>query len=223
LFLVGKQALPQTLSLNNASWNKHHLRFVLWGATTCSLAFFLAGFQVHEKSILFPLAPLSLVVMDNNNNNNNQTLFVNWFSMVAVWTLWPLMIVDKLQLAYICCCTIYLIASWMMMCRPWQHPSSSSTIIRTTTTMFYSIIYQLTNSVIIPISTIVMILLHILEKIVTSPKHLPDLFPVLWSIAGCAMFLWSYIYCLAYLGEMYYSIVNIATPNVNSRIKRKQS
>ena len=225
LFLVGKRQKPTTFAQSPNI--KLHLKFLLLGATTCSLAFFLAGFQVHEKSILFPLSPLSLLVLCDDDKNNNNDLFVHWFSMVAVWTLWPLMIVDKLQLAYSCCCIIYLVivqSSRRMTCN--IHSSRALNYATPTTT--YTLMKYLTNNIIIPVTAMVMILLHVLETIVTCPAHLPDLFTVLWSIGGCAMFFWSYLYCLAYLCEMYYRFNNAIHPDVasfavSSNIKKKQS
>jgi len=60
------------------------------GATADAVAFFLAGFQVHEKYILFPLEPISALFTEDPK-------FILWFSVVAVWTLFPLMILDKLS------------------------------------------------------------------------------------------------------------------------------
>lgn len=220
LFLVGKRHQPTTLTQSPNI--KLHLKFLLLGATTCSLAFFLAGFQVHEKSILFPLSPLSLLVLCDDDND----LFVHWFSMVAVWTLWPLMIVDKLQLAYSCWSIIYLVVVQSSRRMTYNiHYSRASNYATPTTT--YILMKNLTNTFIIPVSAMVMILLHLLETIVTCPAHLPDLFTVLWSIGGCAMFFWSYLYCLAYLGEMYYHSNHAINPVVvaagSSSIKKKQS
>jgi hypothetical protein len=33
-----------------------------------------------------------------------------------------------------------------------------------------------------------MIGLHVAERVVEVPSHLPDLFELLWSVAGCGMF-----------------------------------
>ena len=52
-----------------------------------------------------------------------------------------------------------------------------------------------------------MIVLHVLEGIAIPSMHLPDLFPVLWSIVGCAMFVWCWLYCVCcLLGDRYVSI-----------------
>lgn len=68
---------------------------LLWGMTSCSLAFFLASFQVHEKSLLMVLVPASLLLNEN-------PVFVRWLTLFGTWTLWPLLSVDRLQTAYVC-------------------------------------------------------------------------------------------------------------------------
>ncbi len=40
-------------------------------------------------------------------------------------------------------------------------------------------------------------LLHLLDLLVSPPHHLPDLFPVLWSLVGCG------VICVAYLGTVW--------------------
>ncbi|KAK1738950.1 dolichyl pyrophosphate Man9GlcNAc2 alpha-1,3-glucosyltransferase [Skeletonema marinoi] len=90
---------------------KKNLEFLLWGSVSTSLAFFLASFQVHEKGILISLAPLSLLALDANG-------FVIWFSTVATWSLWPLLVIDRLCEAYVCCLVIFLCINAMT--RPTQ-------------------------------------------------------------------------------------------------------
>eukprot|EP00979_Chaetoceros_neogracilis_P005234 scaffold926_cov150-Chaetoceros_neogracile.AAC.2 len=53
LFAMGKK--------KRAASSVDKLKALLWGSAGTSLSFFLASFQVHEKSILFPLAPLMLL------------------------------------------------------------------------------------------------------------------------------------------------------------------
>jgi alpha-1,3-glucosyltransferase len=147
-------------------------RLLLWGVASTGLAFFLASFQVHEKSILMALSPLSLLIGDDAK-------FVQWFSIVSTWTLYPLIQVDRLQTAYICTLAIFASLSWL------------SAEGHERMTSFFDV--SIFTRVMVPVSYIGMIMLHVLEVMVPAPSSLPDLFPVLWSIAGCAMI------CLAWL------------------------
>lgn len=160
LFLVGQSG-------HQNSW-----KMLLWGATSTALAFFLASFQVHEKSILLAVAPLSLLWLDD-------PLFVSWFSIVATWTLWPLIRIDQLEGAYFGITLIYLGLLWV-----WSENANK-------TPSFFSQSFFMKG--LVPISALGMIGIHMLEIVVAAPIHLPDLFPVLWSIAGCGMLCLSWI------------------------------
>lgn len=164
-----------------------HLRYLLWGASASSLSFFLASFQVHEKGILMTVAPLSLLWLD-------RPLFISWFSIIASWTLWPLLVVDRLELAYFVMVVIFVsmtsmggeeVASEIEQIRiggDWSlrglaNPSSKWAVVAAADSMALALI------------------LHTAEFIVNVPASLPDLFPVLWSLAGCATFCWSWLCC----------------------------
>ena len=146
-----------------------HRTTLLWGLTNSALAFFLASFQVHEKSILLALAPASMLLSQDSR-------FVEWFAIVAAWSLWPLLQIDRLQTGYVCVMTIYLslMHLWKSLC-----PGSS------TDGLFdqYTLFAWLPTT-----SYAAMILLHLLQAVVPVPMSLPDLFPVLWSVLGCSLF-----------------------------------
>ncbi|KAJ3345108.1 Glucosyltransferase-like protein [Kappamyces sp. JEL0680] len=63
-------------------------------AAISSLGFFLFSFQVHEKSILLPLLPITLLYHSN-------PLLVSWFHNVALFSMWPLLKKDGLALPYV--------------------------------------------------------------------------------------------------------------------------
>lgn len=58
-----------------------------------SLAFFLFSFQVHEKSILFPSLPISLLVLE-------APYLVTWFQSIALFSMFPLFFKDGLSFPY---------------------------------------------------------------------------------------------------------------------------
>ena len=163
LFLVGRHP---TCS------RKQDWKVLLWGSASTGLAFFLASFQVHEKSILMALAPISLLVWEDST-------FVIWFSIVATWTLWPLIRVDRLEVAYGCTLIVFATFAWLFV-----------TSNRTTKSCFDRLTI---TKAIVPVSSLGMVILHVLEIAVTPPASLPDLIPVLWSIAGCGLFCVSWL------------------------------
>ena len=148
-------------------------RQLLWGTTSTALGFFLASFQVHEKSILFALAPASLLLWHDSD-------FVEWFSFVCVWTLWPLLQVDRIEVGYVAITMIFVCLHRFR--RLFTRNSAPST------TVFTSYMELVPMA-----SYVVMIALHVAQVFVTVPSHLPDLFPVLWSVVGCGMV------CMAWL------------------------
>jgi alpha-1,3-glucosyltransferase len=158
-------------------------KIILWGTTSSALAFFLASFQVHEKSLLLALAPASLLFADD-------ALFSVWFSLVAAWTMWPLLVIDRLQTAYICTVLVFAVAVQL---HKLLHPESADSNVSTT---FFHGMYLLRW---VPaLSYVAMWVLHGAELVVTVPSHLPDLFPVLWSIVGCGFC------CIAWLGTCWH-------------------
>jgi len=172
LFMIGKQSeleskLPQQQQTHRYA---HDLKAMLWGSTSCALAFFLASFQVHEKSILLALAPASLLAWDD-------TLFCDWFAIVAAWTMWPLLVVDRLQVAYVCAITIFLVG--VMHLRETDASRQDKETSQSSVGWCWKILVKL--------SVLAMLGLHGLEMVITVPSHLPDLFPVLWSVGGCAL------------------------------------
>jgi alpha-1,3-glucosyltransferase len=168
LFFVGRDGASQRKTCNA------HLKTLLWGSMSTSLSFFLASFQVHEKSILITLAPASLLIED-------ATTFVSLLSVVSVWTLWPLIQTDRLQVAYVACTVIFLL---LLILRRISIPEKTVTGDSLES-------YSWGKAIAFAFST-VMIGLHVLEICISPPAKLPDLFPVLWSIFGCGYF------CLAW-------------------------
>ncbi|UXI18472.1 hypothetical protein NH340_JMT04415 [Sarcoptes scabiei] len=67
-----------------------------------SLAFFLFSFQVHEKTILFVNTPMILLI-------DTHPFMVFWFSLIAHFSLLPLLIKDQLILPYFILPIIYAI------------------------------------------------------------------------------------------------------------------
>ena len=149
------------------------LKILLWGTSGTALSFFLASFQVHEKGILIALAPLSMLALDAPR-------FVSFFSIVATWSLWPLLVIDQLQGPYFCSMMIYICIESLMKVQI-ESTDNDECIIK----------------FLAPVSVAVMIVLHLLEFLVDPPQSLPDLYPVLWSIVGCGLFSLLYLMILA--------------------------
>jgi alpha-1,3-glucosyltransferase len=173
-------------------------RQLLWGATNSALAFFLASFQVHEKSLLLALAPCSLLFLDNPD-------FVACFSIVTTWTIWPLMQIDQLQTAY--ACTLSIFGSTLGLWRLWMTPNEPDKKRVLSGTFFqagdgWRGIIRLCSRWIPVLPYTVMSLLHVMEWQIPPRKGLPDLYPVLWSIMGCGFCFLAWIVSTCRLQQM---------------------
>lgn len=153
---------------------KRHWVVLLLATTSCALSFFLASFQVHEKSILLPLAPCTLLFWQD-------PAYIEWFSFVCVWSLWPLLQVDRLQVAYCCIITIFASLVWF------RRIGMSETKALQIFSGKLSLLRAIPN-----LSYIGMICLHVTQALIPAPERLPDLYEVLWSVTGCGLFLFAW-------------------------------
>ncbi|KAM0790439.1 hypothetical protein ACM66B_003317 [Microbotryomycetes sp. NB124-2] len=122
-----------------------------------AMAFFLFSFQVHEKSILLPLMPLTLLM--GGREAGTGRLDWEWGALinnVGVFSMWPLLKRDGLALQYVA-----LLALWNFAIgyNPLRLRSSFVKVLSLVTYALAAII-------------------HLLECISTPPAHLPDLFIV---------------------------------------------
>ncbi|XP_074279131.1 putative dolichyl pyrophosphate Man9GlcNAc2 alpha-1,3-glucosyltransferase [Silene latifolia] len=65
----------------------------LYGLLNSSFAFYLFSYQVHEKSILLPLLPASLMALE-------EPMVFRWLTKFALFSMFPLVCRDQLVLAY---------------------------------------------------------------------------------------------------------------------------
>lgn len=130
----------------------------------CGLAFFLCSFQVHEKSFLFPLAPLVFLIFED-------PWFVGWMSMVATFSMYPLLARDNLSSAYVACVVICLsgfrcyvpMSQQHIELRPWPH-------------------LRATPHRLAALSGAAMLALHTLYLWMPPPLKYPDLYALLFSV-----------------------------------------
>ncbi|KAL6929527.1 hypothetical protein ACO0SA_000930 [Hanseniaspora valbyensis] len=108
-------------SVSNAKKSK---KLLIYALCSCSLSFYLFAFQVHEKSILLPMLPLTLLFVEYNSiktdlpvaqvslisNMNLNYQFLVFFQNVALFSLWPLVKQDGLVLQFF---VLFLIYNWM--------------------------------------------------------------------------------------------------------------
>ena len=199
----------------------HHLKTLLWGSTGTALAFFLASFQVHEKSILLVIAPASLLMFEFPT-------FVSWLSLVAMWSMWHLIRVDRLAIAYGACGILFIVVILPIFSmeeirdrEKKTYTTSTSTIGRFFESYFYARICKRLVKLYFVQSILVMILLHVAEVVYTPPINMPDLFPMIWSIAGCSMFCISWLITLVLCYQSMNEAIALGSTRDNNNNSKK--
>lgn len=165
-------------------------RLFTWALAACSLAFYLFSFQVHEKSILLPWMPVTLLL---NEIEPNCISMVCWFLNIALFSMWPLLKRDGLSLQYF---LLGILSNWLMGNLSWIRmyacrvlPFLSQRPLATPV-LPHSFLWKL----VIVGSYLSAAVLQILDIVMSPPANLPDLWVVgnvLVSFASFALFfLW---------------------------------
>ena len=152
---------------------------LLRGSAASAWAFFLFSFQVHEKTVLVPLLPSTMLLLWRGNDDVAAT--VHLVNDVALFSLWPLMRKDKLQLAYFA-----TFAAYVYLTRPLSsHKAAiaSATTRRTTTHQIVAILKP---------AFAAMVAILLLGEQYLEVKGKPDI----WVVLNCVV-------CAAYFGLFY--------------------
>ncbi|KAF9435982.1 Glucosyltransferase-like protein [Entomortierella beljakovae] len=139
-------------------------RGFIYGLVNSSLSFFLLSFQVHEKSILIPALPVSLLILD-------EPAIASLFVTLATFTMFPLLKQEDLLLQY-----FVLLGFWI-----WLTKGTFSTASRFV--QFLSVV-----------NVLVITGVHVAEMIVPPPERYPDIYAVgnaVWGAGGFTLF-WAY-------------------------------
>eukprot|EP00439_Symbiodinium_sp_Y106_P045532 s4048_g5.t2 len=134
---------------------------------TSSLSFFLFAFQVHEKGILFAATAAALLPMAMPARQVAwAVLAARHFQLVALFSMYPLMVKDVLVVPYALAC-LALVAFCEM--AAYQVPWGSRLLLRA--------------------SYLVGLLLHSIHAFAPAPARYPDLWTLLITSASCSYFL----------------------------------
>lgn len=175
---------------------KHLLPYAL---AASSMSFYLFSFQVHEKTILVPLLPITLLY---TSRDWNVLSMVSWINNVGLFTLWPLLRREGLELQYFVC---FFLSNWLIgnfsfitprflpkFLTPGPSISSVSEHYRRRSLLPHSIFWKL----IIVSSYIGMFVFHYVDFFVEAPPRYPDLWVILNCTIGFVSFslfwLWTY-------------------------------
>ncbi|KAF9584588.1 Glucosyltransferase-like protein [Lunasporangiospora selenospora] len=136
-------------------------RGLIYSMINASLSFFLLSFQVHEKSILIPALPVTLLILD-------EPAAASLFNTMATFSMFPLLRQEALELPY-----FVLIGFWIWM--TWGTFKTASGLMQFAATL----------------NLLVTVSIHLAELLVPPPARYPDIYPVLnslWNAAGFGLY-----------------------------------
>ncbi|KFX89816.1 hypothetical protein V490_06797 [Pseudogymnoascus sp. VKM F-3557] len=156
---------------------------------TTAWAFFLFSFQVHEKSVLLPLMPMTLLLASKGGLHSYTRSWVGFANILGAWTMFPLLQRVDLRVPY---AVLTLLWAYLLDIPPvswgvYRKPGWGKGTLEQGTVFIHTIFY------------LVMIIWHGLEAFVDAPKGLPDLWVVINVVVGAAGFATCYLWCLSSL------------------------
>ncbi len=156
-----------------------------WAMASTAWGFFLCSFQVHEKSVLLPLLPMTLLLGSDGGLGTEMRAWVGMANMLGVWTLFPLLKRDELRVPYY---VLSLLWAYLLGLPPTsldlyfgKHARKGD--IRSSTKILHLTFY------------VMMGIWHILEAFVNTPQGKPDLWVVLNVLIGAGGFGICYLWC----------------------------
>ncbi|KAH7667423.1 Dolichyl-P-Glc:Man(9)GlcNAc(2)-PP-dolichol alpha-1,3-glucosyltransferase protein [Dioscorea alata] len=128
----------------------------LYAMLNSSFSFYLFSYQVHEKSILLPLLPASLLAQQ-------EPLFFGWLMYYALLSMYPLLCRDKLILQYMATLALF----YLIYCSP----------VRRNATKGYKL--SLPMKTLMALLLLSSFVLHLIYLIMKPPEKYPFLFEAL--------------------------------------------
>lgn len=156
-----------------------------WAMASTAWGFFLCSFQVHEKSVLLPLLPMTILLGSERGLGTEMRAWIGWANMLGVWTLFPLLKRDELRMPY---GVLTLLWAYLLGLPPtslslYFGRQSKNGELKVLTKMLHLAFYA------------VMMAWHAGEAFVPPPEDKPDLWVVLNVLIGFAGFGICFLWC----------------------------
>ncbi|KAL8710660.1 MAG: hypothetical protein Q9225_007256 [Loekoesia sp. 1 TL-2023] len=156
-----------------------------WAMASTAWGFYLCSFQVHEKSVLLPLLPMTILLGGDGGLGTEMRAWIGWANMLGVWTLFPLLKRDELRMPYgvLTLLWAYLLALPPTSLSLYFGQQSKNGELKIFTKLLHLGFYGL------------MIAWHIGEAFVPPPEGKPDFWVVLNVLIGFAGFSVCFLWC----------------------------
>lgn len=149
-----------------------------------SWAFFLCSYQVHEKNVLLPLLPMTLMLGTADGMQPSTRAWVGFANLMGCFTMFPLLKRDLLRVPYT---VLSLLWAYLMGLPPASialYRQQGPNKVHWTTPILHGGAY------------LAMIVWHIGEAAYAPPKDKPDLWVVLNVLIGAGSFGLCYLWCM---------------------------
>ncbi|KAK7923385.1 dolichyl pyrophosphate Man9GlcNAc2 alpha-1 3-glucosyltransferase [Apiospora marii] len=150
--------------------------------------FFMFSYQVHEKSALLPLLPMTILLAGKQGLGKDIRAWVGFANLLGAWTMFPLLSRVDLKVPY---AVLTLLWAYLL----GLPPTSTSAYFQEGQSAWL----QWSTAIIHGAFYILMIVWHGLAQFVTPPPDKPDLWVVANVGIGCAGFILCYLWCIGKL------------------------
>lgn len=151
---------------------------------TTAWGFFLFSYQVHEKSVLLPLMPMTLLLAGKQGLNGDTRSWVGFANLLGAWTMFPLLSRVDLAIPYT---VLTLLWAYLVGLPPtcWSAPfmETGPAPKQWATAIIHSCFYVFMGA------------WHVVNAYVAPPANKPDLWVVANVGVGFAGFALCYLWC----------------------------
>lgn len=185
--ILQKLSLVATLaSIAPASLILHlrpHPELLPYGFAATAWGFFLFSYQVHEKSALLPLLPMTLLFAGKQGLEKDVRAWVGFANILGAWTMFPLLQRVDLRVPY-----AVLVGLWAYLVG--LPPTSTSAYFQEGQSIWIQWITAMTHGAFY----LAMGAWHVLEQFVPPPAEKPDL----WVVANVGVGAAGFALCCAW-------------------------
>ena len=146
--------------------------------------FFLCSFQVHEKNVLLPLLPMTLMLGSSGGMLPETRAWVGYANLLGCWTMFPLLARDGLRIPYIVLSLVWQLFLGLPPASLGIYTASGAGSVGWPVKLAHLGSY------------VVMFGWHVVEYFVPPPADKPDLWVVLNVLVGAGGFGLCYLWCL---------------------------
>lgn len=138
-------------------------QLIIYGFSATAWGFYLFSFQVHEKTVLVPLIPTTLLLVLNDHDTIS---IIQWINNIATFSLYPLLRKDDLTLQY---GVMLILINWLI----------GGFSFKLSDNLLWPRNKNILWKLIIVCSYLAVIAFHFIDALLLPPAQYPDLWVIL--------------------------------------------